>query len=364
MKKVVLSLFVLLVIVACSSSDESSSSSSNNDGFNRGEMLANWADNIIIPAYQDLNVKLNTLKSDKDTFIATPNQTNLETLRASWLESYKVWQYVEMFNIGKSEEISLVFQMNVYPTNASDIENNISSQTYDLAAVGNNDAVGFPALDYMLYGVDNDDASIIAKYGDANYTNYLNDLVDRMSQLIDLVLSDWEDSYRDTFVASTANTTTSSVNKLTNDYIFYYEKGFRANKVGIPAGVFSSSPLSDKVEGFYSKEFSKDLALEAMNAVRDFFNGKAYSSTQQSTSFSDYLNFLGRQDLVSTINTKIDNGENKLNMLPNNFYAQIESDNSVMTDTYDVLQLAVLSFKVDMLQALNINVDYVDADGD
>jgi hypothetical protein len=35
-----------------------------------------------------------------------------------------------------------------------------------------------------------------------------------------------------------------------------------------------------------------------------------------------------------------------------------------MLQTYDELQKNVILLKVDMLQALNINVDYVDADGD
>jgi len=35
-----------------------------------------------------------------------------------------------------------------------------------------------------------------------------------------------------------------------------------------------------------------------------------------------------------------------------------------MLSTYDGLQKNVVLLKVDMLQALNINVDFVDADGD
>jgi hypothetical protein len=35
-----------------------------------------------------------------------------------------------------------------------------------------------------------------------------------------------------------------------------------------------------------------------------------------------------------------------------------------MTDTYDELQRVTVLLKVDMLQTLNISVDYVDADGD
>jgi len=43
---------------------------------------------------------------------------------------------------------------------------------------------------------------------------------------------------------------------------------------------------------------------------------------------------------------------------------QIETDNTLMTKTYDELQKVVVLMKVDMLQALNVKVDYVDADGD
>ena len=56
------------------------------------------------------------------------------------------------------------------------------------------------------------------------------------------VIDSWT-SYRDVFVSSTENTATSSINKLTNDFIYYYEK-VRANKIGIPAG-FSNDVLPD-----------------------------------------------------------------------------------------------------------------------
>ncbi|MDA8948615.1 peptidase M75 superfamily protein, partial [Flavobacteriaceae bacterium] len=39
-------------------------------------------------------------------------------------------------------------------------------------------------------------------------------------------------------------------------------------------------------------------------------------------------------------------------------------DNLPMLYAYDVIQANVVLLKVDMLQKLNINVDYADADGD
>ena len=132
--------------------------------FDRAELLTNSADNIIIPALEKLSTELMSLKTVADNFAMDPNQTNLDNLRSSWLSAYTVWQHVEMFNIGLAEEINYSFQMNIYPSNVSDIEANVVSGSYDLEHPNNNDAVGFPAIDYLLYGVASDDASILKKY--------------------------------------------------------------------------------------------------------------------------------------------------------------------------------------------------------
>jgi hypothetical protein len=50
----------------------------------------------------------------------------LLTVRTSWLEAYKAYQYVAIYSFGKSEEINLK-QNNTYPTNAAGIDANISA---------------------------------------------------------------------------------------------------------------------------------------------------------------------------------------------------------------------------------------------
>ncbi|MDO7138727.1 imelysin family protein [Algibacter lectus] len=364
-KKIFLAVITLTFIVGCSSSSSSDDSPSvSPDNFDRGALLTNLADNIIIPAYRDLSEKLTTLTADKDAFIADVNQTNLDNLRASWLEAYKVWQHVEMFNIGKAEELTYSFQMNIYPVSTTDVEANISAGNADLTHVNNNDAVGFPAVDYMLYGVADSDAAILTKYEDDKYKAYLSDLVNQMESLTETVLTDWTSSYRATFVSSTSNTVTSSLNKFVNDYIFYFEKSLRANKFGIPGGVFSTDPLPEKVEAFYNQEVSKTLALEALAAFQNTLNGTYYSASATGESFKTYLTELERTDLSTLLNTRIDAARAKVNLLDDNFYSQVNSDNVKMTEAYDALQLVVVSLKVDMLQAFNVSVDYVDADGD
>jgi len=369
MKRWIPLLITILFLQACSDSDDDAVTSSSDD-FDRKAMLENWADNRIIPAYEDLNTKLGSMVEAKDDFVNNPNEVNLEAVRIAWLDAYKVWQHVEMFSIGRAEQINYAFQMNVYPTNVDDIQSNIQTQNYDLSSVNNHDAVGFPALDYMLYGVGNSKADVISYYiTDANLNlNYLSDLVDRMKSLTQSIVDDWKNGYRDDFVNNTENSATGSINKLVNDYIFYYEKGLRANKIGIPAGNFSNEPFPDKVEAYYHGSGSKVLALEGLTAVQEFLNGVAYNSTNDGRGLADYLDALDinatEEALSTAINNQFDDARNAIQPLDDSFADQVQNNNNMMFEAYDQLQLAVVLLKVDMLQALDISVDFVDADGD
>ena len=108
--------------------------------------------------------------------------------------------------------------------------------------------------------------------------------------------------------------------------------------------------------------------LTAVKASQDFFNGKYFNNNTTGESFKTYLDFLNSikngEDLGGLINAQFNAAETQANELNNNFALQIETDNTKMLSTYDELQRNVILLKVDMLQALSINVDYVDADGD
>ena len=351
------------------SEDSSSSDNSESQTFDRKALLTNWANNIIIPLYDNFNTNLNLLSDEVTKFNETPNLDNLKLVREKWLDAYKSWQHVEMFNLGKAEETYFQSKMNVYPSDKERIERNLTNETFNLDNPNNNDAQGFPALDYMLYGSDESDEKIVDKYllENKKYNTYLSSLIDKMVSNTSVVVNDWNQN-KDTYINSTENTSTSSINKITNDFIYYYEKLFRANKIGIPAGVFSGSKLPDRVEGYYSKIYSKDLALEAMSAIENFFVGKKYNSEEKGESLESYLNFLNSEkngtSLSKSITDQFKIAKETIDKLNNDFASQVNEDNNKMLVAYDEIQKGVVFMKTDMLQSLSISVDYVDADGD
>ena len=338
--------------------------------FDRLSMLTFWADSIIIPSIDSFYIELNSLNEHVSSFSVNPNPSTLTQLRDQWLTTYKKWQYVEMFDLGVAEEVYFKNRMNIFPANTIRIENNISNLGFNLDDSANFTSQGFTALDYLLFGIAPNDDAIIAKFSDSslNYNSYLAAITSKMIELTLSVKSEWEGSYRDSFIQSTDNTATSSINIMLNNFVFYFEKGYRANKFGIPAGVFSGGPLPDRIEAYNGEIYSQILALEATTAIENFFNGVAYNDPNTTgLSIKNYLDFIETDvsDKLSTrINNQIQTAKNKIKELNTNFKEQIEENNTEMLLTYDAIQTAVILFKVDMLQKLNISIDYADADGD
>ena len=338
--------------------------------FDRSSMLTFWADNIIIPSINSFYVELNSLNEYASSFTSNPNPSTLTQLRDQWLTTYRKWQHIEMFDIGVAEEIYFKNRMNIFPANVEKIENNISNLEFNLDDSDNFASQGFTALDYLLFGIAQDDDEIIAKYSDSsqNYDSYMVAITSKMIELTISVKSEWEGSYRDSFVESTENTATSSINIMLNNFVFYFEKGYRANKFGIPAGVFSGGPLPDRIEAYNGEIYSQILALEATTAIENFFNGIAYGDPNSTgLSIKNYLDFIESDvtdKLSARINNQLQTGKNKINELNTNFKNQIEENNNEMLLTYDAIQSTVILLKVDMLQKLNVSVDYADADGD
>ena len=338
--------------------------------FDHEQMLTNWADNIIIPSIINFENSLVKLKNSASIFLNEPSNETLSVLKEEWLNSFLKWQHLEMFDVGLAEEIYYKNRINLYPANVNRIENNISNQNYDLNASSNFSSQGFNGLDYLLFGIGQNEEEIILKYTseDSKYGKYFLEIIDKMIELTTQVKDSWDDEFRDEFIKSTKNTSTSSINQVINDFIFYFEKGYRANKIAIPAGRYSDGPLPDRIEAYHGKKYSKILILEATDAIDNFYNGRFSNDiTSSGLSINDYLSYMeSDQDdkLAEKINEQLKKIKTKLTELNTDFSEQIRQDNLEMLITYDIIQANVVFLKVNLLQKLNINIDYADADGD
>lgn len=353
-----------LIFAACSTEDEGLDNGGETDSFDRGAMLANWADNIIVPAFVNFKTSTQQLEDLTAAFTAEPTEGNLVALRNQFESSYLDFQTVAMFDIGKAEELNYRRFLNTYPLDASEVENKIANGSYNLELPSSFKEQGFPALDYLLNGVAETDAGIVAKYSSENYKNYLLDVSKRINSLTAEVNTSWQGDFRDTFVNNTSSSSTGSVDRFTNKYIMYFEAFLRSGKIGFPSGVFTGTPSPVNVEAFYSKDLSKALYLKALQSTVDFFNGKSFNASQTGKSYKQYLEALDRGDLASDILSQFAAVKAQASNLDVSLKNQVETNNTVMLEAYDELQKVVVLLKLDMVQALSISINYVDSDGD
>lgn len=362
-------LLTFLVFAACTSdTEEGNENGGGENSFDRKAMLANWADNIIIPAFENFESSTQGLEDKTKIFVENPSQENLVQLRLAYEKAYLDFQTVSMFEIGKAEELSYRNFLNTYPADVTSINSKIESGEYNLLLPSAYDEQGFPALDYLINGLSDNDQETVSLYASGEYKNYLSDVSERINSLTSEVNASWQGTFRDNFVNNTSSSSTGSVDRFTNDYVMYYEKFLRSGKIGYPAGVFSGEPSPGNVEALYSEDLSKALYIRSVKSVQDFFNGKHFGSNQNGLSYKQYLDYMdslkGDQNLSNLINDQFGIILNQASGLDQNLKSQVQTNNTEMLEAFDELQKQVVLLKVDMMQALSISVDYVDSDGD
>jgi predicted lipoprotein len=315
------------------------------------------------------------MQSTSEAFVSQPSSTTHSNFRAAWVDAYVEWQKVELFDFGPAEKQTIRNFYNIYPANSKGITDNILDVSSNLETPSSYAMQGFPALDFLLNGVGNSDAEILAYYQNSTEGSkrlaYIKRLVVRMNSLLVKVNDEWNTTYRETFITKTGLDIGSSTSLMINGLVLHYERFIRSGKFGIPSGAMLNGLVSpDKVEALYKKDISKTLASTAHQAYVDFFNGKSIKTGTEGPSLKTYLNALKAMDSASgkslsdLLNAQFGVVSPKIEVLKPSLYDEVKTNNQAMVAVYTEMQKAVRMLKVDMTSAMSITITYTDNDGD
>ena len=171
-------------IVACKPDETTEPDANGNttENFDRTALLTNLANNYIIPAYAEYETQTASLQNLITSFTTAPTEADLQALRTQWETTLLVWQDVAFLEFGPATKLVLSSQTNIYPTDTTDINDNIASGSYNLDIQGNFDAKGFQAIDYLINGKADSDSAIVAYYNSTpNAGIYLQDVIDEIA---------------------------------------------------------------------------------------------------------------------------------------------------------------------------------------
>lgn len=359
----ILSLSILLLLAA-SCEPEGPTTGCNSD-FDQSAMFQNIADNIIVPSFQDLQTQTTALVAKKQAFLNAPSISALEDLRHAWFQAYLAFQKVSQFDFGPAEEVFLRNSVNNFPLDTAAMLANIQSGNYNFDMPDNYDK-GLPALDYLLYGIGNDDNAIISKLSDAAYSQYLSDVIDDIQQRVDHTVKGWTDGYKDTFISNTGTAAGSSLSLIINDWNENYEITKR-DRLGIPSGVLTLGFTNpDKVEAYYSGR-SLELLKVALSASEQLYLGVTDNGTDQ-LGLDDFLVAIdaikGDYKLNDLIKNQFVAAKNAVDGLTNPLSENVENDTPQVVDAYNEVVKQLVNIKTDLPSVLCVSITYIDNPSD
>ena len=222
MKKIFILILVFLVIISACKNKNSDPA----ERFDRAKMLENYAQNLIKPAFQDLQSQVNILQAATNNFVQNTDLQNLQSLQTAWENAYLSWQYASAYNFGPAGEQGLrkglIEEIGTFPVSETKIEDAIAGGNANFNDF-NRDARGFLAVEYLIFNLNEDNAAILANFASTNRKNFLLGAVSNLKTRIDEVVAAWNASYLNEFISNAGTDVGSSTSQLYNEFVKSFE---------------------------------------------------------------------------------------------------------------------------------------------
>jgi len=346
-----------------------SNSGNPTDNFDRQAMLRNYADNLIKPAYADLQSKTEALYSAVASFSADPSTLTLGGLQTAWSVAYTSWQYSNAYNFGPAGEEGLkkglIEEIGTFPVSESKIENAIAAGIWNMEDF-NRDARGFLAIEYLIFGKDQSVNEIVAAFSDTNRRNYLVALAEDLRSRAGETMTAWNGTYRDEFIQNDGTDVGSSTSALYNEFVRSYES-IKNFKLGLPLG---KRPGQVQVEPQLVEAYYSGISLTIMtihfSAIENVWHGRAKNGVD-GLGFREYLESVeGGPELIADTEAQLAALKSALDAVPTSpsLSEQIAGDNSKVDALYTEFSKMTRFFKSDMSSLLGIAITFSSGDGD
>ncbi|MBO9572331.1 MAG: imelysin family protein, partial [Chitinophagaceae bacterium] len=214
---------------------------------------------------------------------------------------------------------------------------------------------GLPALDYLLFSMD-----AVTKFsapGAANRKKYVQDVITRIKDLTQTIITQWNNGYRNVFVSSLKTDVGSSIGLLVNQFALEMD-AMKGPRIGWPFGKQSNGVVfADKCEGYYSG-FSAPLAVQNLTSLKNYYTGGS------GRGIDDYLVLLKEDQLNNDVLAQFDITINALKAIPDPLSAAFTNNATEVEEAYKQVQKLLTLLKTDVASATGVQINYMDNDGD
>jgi predicted lipoprotein len=371
MNKIILTSFTLLIgFYGC----RKSSTPDPARQFDQTAMLANIADNLIVPAYQELSAESDKLVTAVTQFSADPSIPNLALMQEQFKTAYKAYIHCEPYDFGPANgTVMLINSINYWPTKPSLIYTELSNPTAISDGYINGlgaEKKGFPALGYLLFDIINGNSAVADSFVNsstaARRKQYIVALAENISSNSKIVLQEWQSSYAAIFKKNTGIELNTSLSLLLNNFVINFETS-KNKRLGTPIGRkdnFTEGPVDPTAVELPYTDFAKEMLNETAVTLTNLYLGK--SGTTDGLGFDDYVKSLNTDGaaLNESIKTEFNTFQTDITAIISPMQTSIQANPALVYNTWVQSKKLLVLLKVDLASSLGILITFSDNDGD
>lgn len=339
--------------------------------FDRATLLADLANNVIVPSYAQLNTAVTQQQQAVEQFVAVPDMAGLQQVRTAWNTTMDRWMACELFRFGPQYDQNLGQRIAYTPLDRELVESEISgSGPIDAAYIANAGVTrkGLHAMEHLLYGSDGNADAVLAAF--ANGPNaerrrtYLASISADIAARIGVVDLAWRadgGNHAAAFRAATQSDINGSLNVTVNAWIENLEL-VRRDKVQVPSGIdLGGTPAPEAVE---NRASGRSIA----NIVVAIEQWKRVLSSGGGLGIDDNLNAVNAEyqgtPLAAKILQECDNALANCAAITVPLDQAVVAQPAQVSDLYLTLKRLTVLCKIDMASNLGVIITFSDNDGD
>jgi putative iron-regulated protein len=160
--------------------------------FDDRQVIANFADNVVVPKYEQFAADTAELSTTLDSFASNPSEETLTAAKEAWIATRAAWEATESFAFGPAGSLGYDGAMDTWPINETDIQKIIESKdplTAEAVAGMQDSQKGMHTIEYLLFGLQNDKS--LAQFNDRQ-REYLKALGQDLEQVSTNLVVSWQ----------------------------------------------------------------------------------------------------------------------------------------------------------------------------
>jgi predicted lipoprotein len=249
--------------------------------FSDRQVIAAFADQVVLPKYQAFSTATADLAKTLKAFADTPNDATLTAARDAWKTTRSGWEKTESFAFGPAGSLGYDGAMDSWPVNETDVKKILDSKeplTPDNVAKMQDGQKGMHTIEYLLFGLRNDKKLSQFTERDRQYLSALGQDLSRVSVAL---LESWktgvndQPAYREVIATAgeenngTYTTVPAGAQEMVTGILDCINE-VAAEKLGVPM----KEKTSDQFESRFSFTTHRDLANNIAGARNVYFGAK------------------------------------------------------------------------------------------